>query len=317
MMNFFGSALRVLSIVWFVFSTIRMLAGFFGYAQYVEVIIGLLGMAFATLIFKMGSWVKGGNIKKILERINTLWWSNSYRNRLLTFLTVIWMVICALYSDIDAYIILSVPIIIIAISLIYKKLVLGEEAKEPVERATANIELKPTKRSIITSDYQVNLEKTLTGERLPNQRLNPRLRAREELIRKKASTGLRPSSSESRGIAINLLKGCFTKYKNLNGISLILDQDAEELIAETISHNNDLLIDGYKAETITCLALTYAINNCIENKALDEAGFFLACLGEMLLGIENKLDEMSAPDKDLIKGCIEFFRRYSVILNID
>lgn len=127
-----GSFLRALSVVWFIFAILRILAGLTGATQGIDVIIGLVGLGIAIATFKFGSWLKnrqpGPSLTQRFDRVQSGWWSADYGFRLVVFLAGVWVVGSFFWQDEDDRnlgLVLWLPVGLLAAYYCYRRLVVA------------------------------------------------------------------------------------------------------------------------------------------------------------------------------------------------
>jgi len=103
MRKIFGTFLRALSVVWFIFATIRIVAVFVGVMPGFDIFVGFFGVGVAVATFKFGTWLKTSKPKysfgQRLDRVKSGWWGIEYKSRFVIFLSCLWIIAASLWQD--------------------------------------------------------------------------------------------------------------------------------------------------------------------------------------------------------------------------
>lgn len=113
--------------------------------------------------------------------------------------------------------------------------------------------------------------------------------------------------------AYGILQKHFARYAPLHGINIDPKRDAYELVENACHASPDLLGTKLHRVTLSAAVVTYGMDNCFENGALDEARFFLHCLGQILIDIESDFHRFGLSENDIrvINNCSDIYKEFA------
>ncbi len=113
--------------------------------------------------------------------------------------------------------------------------------------------------------------------------------------------------------AYEILKRYIGKLAPLHGIQIDVKREVYDLLEAACKENPELLTLKLHSASLAAATIAYSMSICIENKAADEANFFLSCLGQMLIDIDSGISTMKFHEHDIktINGCTSMYTEYA------